>query len=421
MSRGALPLPAGLRGLPRETFVLALVAFCVALGFGIVVPAVPLFALQFGVGTTAAGAVVSAFALMRLVSGLAGGRLVDRVGERAALLAGLGVVAFSSLLAGLAVSYPQLLVLRGVGGVGSAVFTIAATILLLRVAAAAQRGQTQSVYRGGFLLGGIVGPAFGGAVISVSIRAPFFLYAGTLVLAALVAATMLPKPPPVEPRAADPPPAQVTLGPGEDDGVPQAVVPEPPRTSLSTALANPAYRAALAGNFSVGFSVLGVRSTVVPLLVVQSLELGPGWIGAAFTTGAFVQAVLLLPAGRAVDQIGRRPTLVAGGLLSAASLVGLAVTTGPVTLLLSMTVFAAGAALLGVAPAAIVGDVVEGKGGTAVAVWQMSSDLGSVLGPLIAGLLIDRASFPVALLVSAAVVAGCALLGLRVPRQPVGS
>ena len=37
----ALTLPRSLRGLPRETFVLALVAFCVALGFGIVVPAVP--------------------------------------------------------------------------------------------------------------------------------------------------------------------------------------------------------------------------------------------------------------------------------------------------------------------------------------------------------------------------------------------
>ena len=407
-------LPASLRGLPRETFVLALVAFCVALGFGIVVPAVPLFALQFGVGTTAAGAVVSAFALMRLVSGLAGGRLVDRIGERLALLAGLAVVAVSSLLAGLAVSYPQLLVLRGVGGIGSAVFTIAATSLLLRVASAAQRGQTQSVYRGGFLLGGIVGPAFGGAVVGVSLRAPFFLYAGTLLLAAVAAATLLPRP--VAPDDAEP---QVVMGVGEDDGVPQAVVPEPARTPLSTALASPAYRAALAGNFAVGFSVLGVRSTVVPLLVVQGLDLPPAWIGAAFTLAALVQAVLLLPAGRAVDQVGRRPTLVAGGLLTATALLGLAAATGPVTLLLAMTVFAAGAALLGVAPAAIVGDVVEGRGGTAVAVWQMASDLGSVLGPLAAGLLVDRASFGVALVVSAAVVAGCALLGLQVPRRPV--
>jgi MFS family permease len=382
----------------------------VALGFGIVVPAVPLFALEFGVGTTAAGAVVSAFALMRLVSGLAGGRLVDRVGERAALLVGLGVVAVSSLLAGLAVSYPQLLVLRGIGGVGSAVFTIAATSLLLRVASAAQRGQTQSVYRGGFLLGGIIGPAFGGAVVGVSLRAPFFLYAFTLALAALAAGTLLPKPP------KDGAHAQVALGIGEDDGVPQPVPPEPPRVALRTTLRNPAYQAALAGNFAVGFSVLGVRSTVVPLLVVQDLELAPGWIGAAFTLAALVQAVLLLPAGRAVDQVGRRPTLLAGGLLTAGSLAGLAAVTGPVTLLLAMTVFACGAAFLGVAPAAIVGDVVEGRGGTAVAVWQMSSDLGSVLGPLAAGLLIDRAGFSTALVVSAAVVGGCALLGLRVPK-----
>ena len=43
-----------------------------------------------------------------------------------------------------------------------------------------------------------------------------------------------------------------------------------------------AYQAALAGNFSIGFSVLGVRSTVVPLLVVQGMDLAPGWIGAAF-------------------------------------------------------------------------------------------------------------------------------------------
>ena len=389
--------PKSLRGLPRETFVLALVAFCVALGFGIVVPAVPLFALEFGVGTTAAGAVVSAFALMRLLSGLAGGRLVDRVGERAALLIGLGVVAVSSLLAGLAVSYPQLLVLRGIGGVGSAVFTISATSLLLRVATAAQRGQTQSVYRGGFLLGGIIGPAFGGAVLAVSIRAPFFLYAGTLLLAMIVAATMLPKPPP---RPV-----------GEK-------APEQPRVALSTALLSPAYQAALAGNFATGFSVLGVRSTVVPLLVVQGLALGPGWIGAAFTLAALVQGLLLLPAGRAVDQVGRRPTLVVGGLVTAASLVGLAAATGPVSLLLAMTVFAAGASLLSFAPAAIVGDVVEGRGGTAIAVWQMSSDLGAVLGPLAVGLLIDRAGFGTALVASALVVAACALLGLRVPPRP---
>jgi MFS family permease len=406
-------VPGSLRGLPRETFVLALVAFCVALGFGIVVPAVPLFAASLGVGATGAGAVVSAFALMRLVSGLAAGRLVDRVGERAALQAGLAVVAVSSALAGLAQSFPQLLVLRGVGGIGSAVFTIASTSLLLRVASAAQRGRTQSVYRGGFLLGGIVGPAFGGLVIGFSIRAPFFVYAGTLVVAAVAAATLLPRELPLRPPV--PQEGAVTAGVAEDDGLPAGVVPEPPHTPLRTALADPTYQAALAGNFAVGFSVLGVRSTVVPLLVVaeDGLGLAPGWVGIAFTVAAVVQGLLLLPAGRFVDEVGRVPALVLGGLVAAAALAGLAAATGPATLLLTTAVFAAGAALLGVAPAAMVGDAVQGRGGTAVAVWQMSSDLGSVVGPLAAGLLIDNGSYGTALLVSAAVVAACSLTGLR--------
>ena len=300
---------------------------------------------------------------------------------------------------------------RALGGVGSAIFTIASTSLLLRVATAAQRGRTQSVYRGGFLVGGIIGPAFGGAVIGISLRAPFFLYTGTLALAAIVAITMLPRAP-VRDQ-----PAQVSLGVAEESAAPEVVVPAP-RTTLRTALANPAYRAALAGNFAVGFSVLGVRSTVVPLLVVHQLGLAPGWVGVAFVVAALVQAVFLLPAGKAVDEIGRRPMLIAGGFLTAASLIGLALVTGPISLLGAMAVFAVGAAVMGVTPAAILGDVLEGKGGTAVAVWQMASDLGSVIGPLAAGLLIDKASYDVALVASAAVVAACTLPGLRVPRTP---
>jgi MFS family permease len=64
--------------MPREVFVLTAVAFAVAIGFGVVAPAIPLFAKQFDVSNTAAGAVISAFAFMRLVSALGSGRLVDR-------------------------------------------------------------------------------------------------------------------------------------------------------------------------------------------------------------------------------------------------------------------------------------------------------------------------------------------------------
>jgi MFS transporter, DHA1 family, multidrug resistance protein len=96
-----------LRGLPSEVRALSGVAFMVALGFGLVAPALPLFAREFGVGKAAAGAVVSAFALMRLAMAPFVGPLVDALGERVMLATGIGVVAVSSLFAGLAQSYWQ--------------------------------------------------------------------------------------------------------------------------------------------------------------------------------------------------------------------------------------------------------------------------------------------------------------------------
>src|SRR5580698_10492501 len=69
-------------GLPREAAILSAVSFTVALGYGIVAPAIPAFARQFGVGVAAAASVISAFALMRIVFALPAGRLADRFGSR---------------------------------------------------------------------------------------------------------------------------------------------------------------------------------------------------------------------------------------------------------------------------------------------------------------------------------------------------
>src|SRR5665811_157591 len=79
----ALRNPFG--SMPPEVAVLTAVAFSVALGFGIVAPAIPLFAKAFGVTNFAAGAVISVFALVRFASAPVAGRLVNRLGERVVL------------------------------------------------------------------------------------------------------------------------------------------------------------------------------------------------------------------------------------------------------------------------------------------------------------------------------------------------
>ena len=120
----------------------------VALGFGVVAPAIPLFARHFGVSKTAASGVISAFAAARLIAAPFSGRLVNAFGERVMLATGIGVVAVSSFLAGLAGDYWQLVVLRGVGGVGSIMFSVSASSLLIRVTPGHLRGRAQGVFAG---------------------------------------------------------------------------------------------------------------------------------------------------------------------------------------------------------------------------------------------------------------------------------
>src|SRR5215207_9285083 len=147
--------------LPREVYVLGLVAFCVAVGFGVLVPVLPVFARTFGVGNFEVGSVISAFALMRLVSSPLCGRLIERWSERVIMATGIFIVAVSSGLAGISQSYVQLLVLRGIGGIGSAMFTVSAFTLLLTSVEAGLRGRAAGFFQGGFLIGGMAGPAVG--------------------------------------------------------------------------------------------------------------------------------------------------------------------------------------------------------------------------------------------------------------------
>jgi DHA1 family multidrug resistance protein-like MFS transporter len=378
----ALRNPFG--SLPPEVAVLTAVAFSVALGFGIVAPAIPLFAKAFGVSNFAAGAVISVFALVRFASAPVAGRLVNRLGERVVLASGIGIVGVSSLLAGLSGSFAQLIVLRGIGGFGSALFTVSSFALLMRVAPPDQRGRSAGTYQTGFLLGAIAGPAFGGPLTAWSLRAPFFVYAATLLVAGAVAMVFL---------------ARTALREHEVAAGTADVAPTP----LGTALRSAAYRAAVANNFAVGWAIFGVRSSLIPLFVVEGLRLGPSWTGAGLVLSAVVQALVLIPTGRMVDSRGRRPFLQAGAAFSMAAGVVMALAGSAPLFMIGMALYGTGSAFLSVSAAAVVGDVIGGRGSTPVATFQMASDAGAFLGPLVAGLLADAASFELAFLATAAV------------------
>ena len=385
----------GSSGLPREVYVLGLIAFCVAVGFGVLVPVLPVFARSFGVDNFAVGAVVSAFAAMRLATSPFCGRLINTFGERVVMAAGIFVVAASSGVAGISHSYVQLLVLRGIGGVGSAMFTVSATTLLLTSVESGLRGRAAGFYQAGFLLGGMAGPAIGGLLAAVSITAPFFFYAGTLAVAGTVGLVLL--------RT-------------RSQRVDTAALPVVPFRQV---LRDRRYQAACVTNLAQGWTSFGVRSTLVPVLVVEVLDRPPSWTGIAFACAAVAQTLAVGPVGRFVDTVGRRPAMIAGGTIAGLAILAVPFAPSIWLLIAALCLYGVAAAFLGTAPAAAVGDAAGGRSGTAVAVFSMCSDVGAIVGPLVAGWLADAFSYPAAFAVGAFLLLGAAAVSVRMPRAIV--
>ena len=175
------------RLLPKEVQTLIIASFFVAMGYGVIVPAIPLYSRSFGVSAGAVGWVVSAFAIMRFASGTFSGKFVNAFGERKVYSIGVLMVSISSFLAAIAHNYGQLLTFRTAGGLGSSMFSVAASSVIFKSVSSDLRARAQSIYNGGFLVGAIAGPALGGLLMGISLRAPFFVYSIMLLISGSIA------------------------------------------------------------------------------------------------------------------------------------------------------------------------------------------------------------------------------------------
>ena len=366
--------------LPREVAILSTVSFLVAVGFGLIIPAIPIFAASFGVSKTAIGLIISCFAIVRFASGLVSGRLVDKFGERAVLGFGLFMVSFFTLLTALSQSYSQLLIFRSLGGLGSSMFSVSAGSLLMRSVSDDYRARAQSLYNGGFLLGGISGPAFGGILAGISLRAPFFVYSFSLAMAAVTALFFL---------------SEKKLGKKIDLPIDQIG-----QTTLKQALKLRPYQIALILAFINNWILFGLRSSILPLFVTEKLNSTALIAGVGLTLSALIQGLFMLNAGKYSDVKGRKAALLLGGIFVMFGILMLSFTTNATLYFISMALFGLGSAYVGTAPGSVVGDIIRGRGGQVIAAWQMAGDAGMIVGPILVGLLTDYFSYQAAFLFS---------------------
>ena len=382
------------KDLPREVSILVAASFFVAVGFGIVLPAIPVFAKSFGVNNAAIGLMVSAFAITRFASGLISGTLVDKFGERAVFSSGVFMVALFTFLAGLAQSYEQLLFFRAAGGLGSSMFSVAAGSVIMRSVDDANRGRAQSVYQGSFLLGGIAGPAIGGLLSVISLRAPFFVYSGMLICSGTVAHFFLK---------------------GDKIGKVDKSVDTSDHTTVREALTMKPYRIALVLAFIGSWVFFGLRASILPIFVTEELNSTTAVVGYGLALSAVIQGLILLRAGRYSDEKGRRAASIIGAQVVLLGVLLLTFSVNVWMYLLAMAILGFGGAFISITPASIVGDVIKGKGGKVIAIFQMAGDAGMMVGPIIIGAVSDFFSYRAAFGMSAAIFVIALVLVYQIP------
>jgi DHA1 family multidrug resistance protein-like MFS transporter len=340
---------------------LSIVSAVMVMGFNVVSPILPQYALTFQVSVAMAGWVVSAFSIARLMVNLPAGVMADRFGRKRVMALGLLLVAASSAFTGLANSYWMLIIGRIIQGTGSAIYMTSAMTWVAQVSTGEYRGRLMALYNGLVQVGQVFGPTIGGyAAVYYGLRAPFFVY-GAMALLGLLATIPL-----KEPR-------------GSADDKKTALSIDDVRFMMrSTSF----ILVGLAG-FAIFSMRSGVRFTLIPLYGDFNLGLSAETIGFLLTLSAVVTVLLIMPAGWLVDRIGRKVPSIISLLLSVTAI--MLMPLFPVTswFVFALILYGLGEGFQAAVAAWIADLAPEGKMGAAIGFYRVLGDLGMVLGPIV--------------------------------------
>ena len=181
-------------------FVLFLTVFIDMVGFGIIIPVLPLYAEHFHATPMAIGWLTGIYSGMQIIFTPILGRLSDRFGRRPVLMLSLAGTAVGFVLMGLAGSVFLLFVARIVAGITGGNISIPQAYIA-DVTTPETRSRGMGILGAAFGLGFTFGPMIGGIMSRISYSAPFFFAAGLAAANVVLLYFILPESLPEEHRA----------------------------------------------------------------------------------------------------------------------------------------------------------------------------------------------------------------------------
>jgi len=286
----------------RQLWVLIAVNFVDMLGFAIILPLLPFYALRLDATPETVGWMIASFSIAQLIASPIWGRVSDRYGRRPALIIGLAASSIAFLVFGLADSLWLLFLSRIVQGAGGGTTGVAQAYVSDTVAPA-DRARALGWLSAATAAGVMVGPAIGSGAAHFGPAAPGFIAAALCFLNAIAAWKWLP----------------------ESRSAADRAIPRPRKPIWHAAyevLRHPAGKAArLIWIYGMGMLAFSLLTSILALWLAARFDVTEKTIGWFFVYNGMLSLVLRsLLLGPVVDRIGEMRAMRLGALILAVGL-----------------------------------------------------------------------------------------------------
>jgi DHA1 family tetracycline resistance protein-like MFS transporter len=351
--------------------VLFFTIFLDLLGFGLIIPILPLFARELGASDLIIGAIAGLYSFMQFGFSSFWGGLSDRIGRRPVILVSILLMAISYLALGWANSLLMLVFARALAGFGAANLS-AAQAYISDISAPKDRAKNFGIIGAAFGLGFIVGPPIGGFLKShygiewVGYAAMIFCMINFLMAYFLLPESLREK-------------------------APNKLIFSNPLKDISIGLSRPTIRELLSINFIfiVAFSMMHVTAT---LMWAEHYHYSEAEIGYIF---AYIGVLAIIIQGGLLGWFNRKfgdsKLLVSGNLLMCVGLTALPFVPANIFIplgLFTLAVISLGNSFLTPTINNMLSEVAENhEKGKVLGTNQSFGSLARVVGPVIGGLL----------------------------------
>jgi MFS family permease len=366
-----------------------------AAGFGMLAPAIPLYAQQLEVSLGLIGVLIAVQGMGGMAIDIPAALLAARLGGRRAMALGLLAAVAGALALSMSTSPAHLFAAIPLVGVGTAAWATTRLSYVADVAPVEQRGRALAIVGGSSRIGHALGPIAGGLLGEAWGLPAVFLGAATLYAAAL-------------------------LGVWTSDGPRSSPAPEHSESAhlrLARTLVEHRREFATAGSVALSLALLrSARRVLVPLWGA-AIGLDLAEIGLVIGLAAAVDMLLFYPVGVVMDRWGRKWTIIPCLVTLTASLAWMPLTESLIPFLLACLLGGFGNGLGSGAIMTMGADLApRARAGEFLGVWRLISDAGGVLAPAVVGGVAQALTLGASFLATAAFgVAGALLMALVVP------